>query len=99
MSQTTKTIPPAPVLPLPPLEYDVQYLNNLVRLLNFYIQQQAVPGNIRGDFLTLAAIDPQTQAQYASVPTSNIDPSTGLSYPSGTVWRDPAASNVLKIVP
>ena len=99
MSQTLKTPPPSPVLPLPPLEYDVSYLNNLIRLLNFYIVQQATPGAIRGDFLTLAALDPQTAAQYASIPTSNIDPSTGLSYPSGTVWRDPAASNVLKIVP
>jgi len=32
--------PPSPVLPLAPLEYDVQYLNNLVRLLTYYIQQQ-----------------------------------------------------------
>jgi len=32
--------PPSPVLPLAPLEYDVQYVNNLVRLLTYYIQQQ-----------------------------------------------------------
>ena len=38
---------PSPVLPLAPLEYDTQYFNNLVRLLNYYITQQDNPGNVR----------------------------------------------------
>ena len=40
MSDTTKAPPPSPVLPLPPLEYDVRYMVSLVRILTFYIQQQ-----------------------------------------------------------
>jgi len=89
---------PAPVLSLPPLEYDVQYMNNLVRLLNYFIEQQTNPGDMRGVTLTLASINPATNAQYVSIPNSNIDPLTGNPYPSGTVWYDPAAGNVLKIV-
>lgn len=99
MSDTTKAPPPSPVLPLPPLEYDVRYMVSLVRILTFYIQQQTGNGPLRGNTLTLASINPQTKTQYASVPTSDIDPITGLSYPSGTVWRDATAGNVLKIVP
>ena len=45
---------PSPVLSLPPLEYDIQYMNNLVRLLNYFIEQQDNPGNMRGTDLTLA---------------------------------------------
>ena len=47
---------PNPVLPLPPLEYDVQYMNQLIRLLNFYIQQQSVPGLVQGTTTTLTAV-------------------------------------------
>ena len=47
---------PSPVLPLPPLEYDVQYMNNLVRLLNYYIEQQGNPGALRGTTLTLTSL-------------------------------------------
>ena len=39
---------PNAVLPLPPLEYDPQWANNLVRILNFTIQQLQNPGHIRG---------------------------------------------------
>lgn len=45
---------PSPVLPLPPMEYDSQYMNNLVRLLTYYIEQQDNPGNMRGSSLTIA---------------------------------------------
>lgn len=45
---------PSPVLPLPPLEYDVQYMNNLIRLLNYYIEQQDNPGEMRGSGLLLS---------------------------------------------
>ena len=43
----------APVLPLPPLEYDVQWANMLIRLLNFWIQQTQNPGAIRGTTITI----------------------------------------------
>lgn len=44
MSQNTNRPPPSPVLPLAPLEYDVQFFNNLVRTLNYFIQQVNNPG-------------------------------------------------------
>ena len=47
---------PSPVLALPPIEYDVQYMNNLVRLLNYFIQQQDNPGNMRGTQLALTQL-------------------------------------------
>lgn len=60
---------PSPVLALPPLEYDVQYLNNLVRLLNYYIEQTDNPGRVRGTFLTLATTNPKTNISEMSLPT------------------------------
>lgn len=94
---------PSPVLPLPPLEYDVQYMNNLVRLVNYFIEQQDNPGNMRGSRLALsdgdqdAAIVMDTMANdndiakivFRELPTS----ATGLE--QGQVWND---SGTLKIV-
>ena len=47
---------PSPVLPLPPLEYDTQYMNNLIRLLNYFIEQQNNPGVMKGSTLTLTEL-------------------------------------------
>lgn len=94
---------PSPVLNLPPLEYDVQYMNNLVRLLNYFIEQQDNPGNIRGSKLelsdgdqdsdiimdTLANDNDITKIVFRELPTS----ATGLEV--GQVWND---SGTLKIV-
>lgn len=90
------------VLPLPPLEYDVQYMNNLVRILNFFIQQVNNPGLVKGDALTISDRDQDTQFKLipneeretliwlmSNLPTS----STGLV--PGQVWND---SGTLKIV-
>jgi len=44
----------AAVLPLPPLDYDVQYMNNLIRILNFWIQQQQNPGDINAVSVSLS---------------------------------------------
>lgn len=44
---------PNSVLPLPPVEYDAQYFNTLIRVLNYIIQQQYNPGQIRGATITL----------------------------------------------
>jgi len=52
---------PSPVLSLPPLEYDVQYFNNLVRLLNYFIEQQDNAGRIRGTSLTIAQPTPSPE--------------------------------------
>ena len=55
----------APVLPLPPLEYDIQYMNNLIRLLNFWIQQQQNPGSLRGTAINLASSTRSTEGSVA----------------------------------
>ena len=47
---------PDPVLPLAPLEYDVQYQNLIVRQLNYYMQQHANPGSIRGTTMNLSQL-------------------------------------------
>ena len=91
------------VLPLPPLEYDVQYMNNIVRILNFFIQQVGNPGLVKGngfaiedrDGDTKFTLDPNEQHEtliwiMKNLPTS----STGLE--SGQVWND---AGTLKIIP
>ena len=106
MANPNNTAVPSSILPLPPLEYDTQYMNLLVRVLNFFIQQQNVPGVLRGTELQLAGKDPDslvtmsvtayandlTEIIFTELPTS----ATGLK--SGQVWRDPG-TNILHIVP
>jgi len=106
MANPNNTAVPSSILPLPPLEYDVQWMNLLVRVLNYFIQQQNVPGVVRGTELQLAGKDPDykvtmsvtayangtTQIIFTELPTS----ATGLV--SGQIWRD-TATNILHIVP
>jgi hypothetical protein len=65
---------PNSVLPLPPLEYDTQYFNSLVRQLNYIIQQQANPGQMRGATLTLTNLP--TSA--AGLPSGSIWNNAGI---------------------
>lgn len=51
---------PDPVLSLAPLDYDVQYMNMIVRQLNYYMQQHANPGAINGTTLTLSQLPTST---------------------------------------
>lgn len=102
MANKTGT-PLSAVLPLPPLEYDVQYMNNIVRILNFFIQQVNNPGLVLGNALAIEDRDKDTRFTLQpneeretliwimkNLPTS----STGLV--SGQVWND---SGTLKIIP
>ena len=99
----------AAILPLPPLDYDVQYMNNLVRILNFWIQQQQNPGDISAVSLSLT---PRTRVSTRTVApdivlNTNTDPlyttaifknlptsATGLK--SGQLWN---SAGVIHIVP
>ena len=47
---------PSPVLPLPPLDYDYQHMLTITRLLNYFIEQQDNPGNIKGATLNITNI-------------------------------------------
>ena len=91
------------VLPLPPMEYDVAYMNNLVRILNFFIQNLQSPGLVQGNAFTIEDRDKDTQFKLdpneeretliwimTNLPTS----STGLV--KGQVWNN---AGVLSIVP
>jgi|APFre7841882654_1041346.scaffolds.fasta_scaffold220183_2 hypothetical protein len=107
MSQITKTVPPSPVLPLPPLEYDVQYMNNLIRLLNYYIIQKNNPGigiysrleisdgDADGTNVVIDAQQNNADLTYVRISELPIS-ATGLD--SGQVWRD-STTNILHIVP
>ena len=57
---------PSPVLSLPPLEYDVHYMNNIVRLINYFIEQMDNPGHTRG-----------FTATFTQLPTSATDLPSG----------------------
>ena len=103
--------PARAVLPLAPLEYDVQYMNALVRLINFYMEQQANPGPIQGTQLTLTltgsgAVQPIASIEYIIDPTNTLVnktivnfqslPTSTTGLSSGDVWND---AGTLKIVP
>lgn len=134
-------IPPPPVLPLAPLEYDIQFQNNLVRLVNYFIEQVGNPGDVRCTSLVAANFNDDGNAFSAALPTpidatamvkdafytivtagttnftlvgaadNNLGttfkatgPGTGTGRvitgsPHGTIWRDTADDNTLKIVP
>lgn len=105
------SIPTPDVLPLPPLEYDVQYMNSLIRLLNYYIQQQANPGHLQGTDLVLTltgsgAIQPVASIEHIVDSTSAlvnktivniIDlPTVATGLVAGDVWNK---AGVLNIIP
>jgi hypothetical protein len=64
-----------PRLPEPPMEYTQQYMADLIRSLQTFIEQERNPGEIRGTRITLT-----------DLPTSATGLETGTLYnDSGTV--------------
>ena len=61
-----------PRLPEPPIEYTQQYMADLVRSLQVFIEQERNPGELRGTKLTLT-----------DLPTSATDLETGTLYNDG----------------
>ena len=94
---------PSPVLPLPPLEYDTQYMDTLVRLLNYFIVQQNNPGNIRGSVLELSSgtvvpdvtIDTTASNSVTKVVVLDL-PTSATGLVTGQIWRN---GSVLNIIP
>lgn len=78
-------------LPLPPEDYDRQYMNRLIRQLDFAIKtlNSVRPVTVGSDLTSQTAAYPISGLTIVNVPTSP----TGL--PSGSVWSD---AGVLKIV-
>ena len=83
MSDTTKAPPPSPVLPLPPLEYDVRYMVSLVRILTFYIQQQdnrnLLSGSGSGSVTSVGLVAPTGFSVSGSPITSSGDLTLGFA--------------------
>ena len=63
---------PPPRLPEPPTEYTQQYMADLVRSLEVFIEQERNPGEMRGTKLTLT-----------DLPTSATGLETGTLYNDG----------------
>lgn len=94
---------PTANLPLPPLEYDVQYMNSLVRILNYFMQQQDYPGSLGAGSLYLSSAGATTPIElvpkgagttvtvvkFTDLPTS----ATGLV--SGQVWNNAGTLNIV----
>jgi len=104
------SVPPPSVLPLPPLEYDVQYMNSLIRVLNFYIQQQANPGHLRGTDLVLsltgsgatqavASVEHIVDATNALVNKTIVNivslPTSSTGLSSGDIWNNAGVINII----
>lgn len=94
------------VLPLPPMEYDVSYMNNLIRVLTFMIQQLQRQGPIKTNQLTVEdrdgdtkfVVNPQELTEVLALVATNL-PTSATGLVKGQIWVDTSAGNVLKIVP
>jgi hypothetical protein len=101
---TNSTAPGNIVLPLPPLDYDVAYMTNLIRLLNYYFQQLNNPGLLNGTAIRLNDgdgddIDFQFDTQGSNdynVWIINELPTSATGLQSGQIWLN---GNVLTRVP
>lgn len=91
------------VIPLPPLEYDVQYQNQIVRLLTFILKQIQNPGPLETDKLTVSdrdrdtqfIVNPQELTETLTIIATNL-PTSATGLVKGQLWND---SGVLKIIP
>lgn len=104
MARPNQTSPGAfAVLPLPPLEYDVQYFNNLIRILTFTLQQVQTPGPSRTNELTVTdrdndtqfIVNPQELAEVLTILATNL-PTSSTDLPDNQIWHD---GELLKITP
>lgn len=78
-------------LPLPPKEYNQEYMNRLIKQLDFAIRklESIRPITVASDLSSKVAAFPISGLTIQDIPTSP----TGL--PAGSVWSD---SGILKIV-
>lgn len=78
-------------LPLPPREYDLDYMNRLVRQLNLALLKMNTTGPLQGgsDLSNTIKGHPISALTLIDIPTSSAN------LPSGSVWSD---GGVLKIV-
>lgn len=101
-NQRQSAPPLSAVLPLAPLEYDYQWANTLVRVLNFFIQQLQNPGLVQGNQLTIQdsdhstkfEVDPQLTNDVLTIILTNLPTSaTGLA--KGQLWNNSGVINIV----
>jgi len=91
------------VLPLAPLEYDVQWANNMVRILNFTQQQMQNPGSSRCSELTVTdrdndtqfIVNPQELTETLTMLAKNL-PASSTNLVDQQIWHD---GELVKITP
>ena len=73
MQKISQAPPPGNiVLPLPPLDYDVAYMNQLIRILNLYFQQLNNPGLLNGYALRLSSGDQDQDVLIDTISANDI---------------------------
>lgn len=94
----------APALPFAPVEYDRQYMDQLLNIIRLYFQQLDNPGASAASTQTVSATQIVSAMNF-----STVDQATGLrvvSLPTeadlanirvGDLYRDTTADNVIKI--
>lgn len=94
----------APALPFAPVEYDRQYMDQLLNIIRLYFQQLDNPGASAASTQTVSATQIVSAMNF-----STLDQATGLravSLPTevdlakirvGDLYRDTTADNVIKI--
>lgn len=94
----------APALPYAPVEYDRQYMDQLLNILRLYFQQLDNPGPSAASTQTItptqivsamnfSTVDQATQIRIASLPTQADIANIRI----GDLYRDTTADNVVKI--
>jgi hypothetical protein len=94
----------APALPFAPVEYDRQYMDQLLNILRLYFQQLDNPGPSAASTQTISptqivsamnfsTVDQATQTRIASLPTE----ADLANIRVGDLYRDTTADNAIKI--
>jgi hypothetical protein len=83
----------APRLPVAPVEYDVRFMDEFIRILRLYFAQIDNTGPIQGTTLNLSTISQVTGLPVISIPTQ----ASLATLRVGDVYYDTTAGNVLKI--
>lgn len=104
MAKPNQTAPGAfAVIPLPPMEYDVQYQNQVLRVLTFVLKQIQNPGPVVTNQLTISdrdedtqfIVNPQELTEVLTIIAKNL-PTSATGLVKGQIWNN---AGVLNIVP
>lgn len=83
----------APQLPIAPIQYDQQYMNQLLSILRLYFTQLDNNGPLQATTLNLSSVSQTTGAASIILPTQ----ASLSNLRVGDIYYDTTAGNVLKI--